>query len=204
MTTQSVSAVILAAGLSSRMGDGLKPLLPLGDTTILGHCISLFQSVGIEDVLVVVGHQHEDLVPLVVSQHATPVYNPEYRRGMFSSVVAGLSSLDAAATAAFVLPVDIPLVRPQTIEILLGMHQRHRNRIIRPVYRGRRGHPPLIPNCFVESIVRWSGPKGLRGALDQFREETIQADVMDAYICSDIDTPRDYRLLRSKWPGTVD
>lgn len=198
MTVDRISAIVLAAGLSSRMGD-FKPLLPLDDTTILGHCISLFQDVGIKDVYVVVGHRHTDLIPLVEKRRATPVFNPDYRKDMFSSVVSGLSSLDPDTEASFLLPVDIPLVRPSTIGHLLKAYARNKGKIIRPVYKGRQGHPPIIPSRLSASIIKWSGSEGLRGALAQFKADTIRVEVSDENIAFDVDTPEDYeRLLLSQ------
>lgn len=193
-----ISTIVLAAGLSSRMGD-LKPLLPLGDATILEHVIQLFQGAAIEDVRVVVGHRHREIASVVERQKATPVFNPSYRKDMFSSVVAGFASLKPETEAAFILPVDIPLVRPTTIHHLIRVYSRNKGKIIRPTHRGRRGHPPLVPFSLSESIMKWSGSGGLRGALKPFEKEAMQVEVPDKYIHFDVDTPEDYAQLLLEW-----
>jgi len=191
-----VSAIILAAGFSTRMGGRFKPLLPLGNTTILGRCIGLFHRGSLENVVVVTGHRAEDVQVAAKEQGARPVFNPDYEKGMFSSVVAGLKAIDADVEAVFLLPVDIPLVQTETIECLLSAYQRHRGKIIRPVYQGRQGHPPIIPLAIGTSIADWSGPDGLRGALAQFENETVGVEVEDPHILFDVDTPTDYERLQ--------
>jgi len=193
-----ISAIILAAGLSSRMGRP-KPLLPLGDgTTILERNISLFQDRGIVGVWVVIGHRREAVEPIAESCGASCVFNPDYRGDMFSSVVVGLTSLGPGVDGVFIQPVDIPLVRPSTIRRLLETHGRNSGGIIYPVHRGRRGHPPLIPGEWVKPIVAWRGPGGLRGALTSLDAEAVHVDVPDEGILLDVDTPEDYEALMER------
>ena len=193
-----ISAIILAAGLSSRMGR-LKPLLPLGKMTILEHVILLFQDAGVEDVRVVTGHRHADIGPVTEARGATPVFNPDYEKDMFSSVVAGCASLAPDTEAVFILPVDIPLVQPSSVTGLLKAYTRNRGKIIRPVYESRQGHPPIIPACLFGSIANWVGPEGLRGALAQFASDTVRVEVPDENVVFDVDTPEDYEELQLKF-----
>ncbi len=191
-----ISAIILAAGLSSRMGR-LKPLLPLGHTTILERVIALFQDIGIEDVRIVTGHRHEAVRDAAEKCNTGWVHNPDYREDMFSSVVTGIEALEAGTDATFILPVDIPLVRPSTVRSLLGAYNRRDGRVVYPVYEGKRGHPPLIPHGVLERITSWRGDGGLRAALSHAAPGAIHVDVADEYILFDVDTPGDYeRLVR--------
>lgn len=177
----------------------LKPLLPLGDTTILGRNISLFQEAGIEDVRVVVGHRNAELIPVVEKHGAESVFNPGYRKDMYSSVVAGFASLGPDIAAAFILPADIPLVRHSTVCHLLEIHKCNRGKIVRPVYDNRMGHPPILPSYLSDAIVKWSGTGGLREILSQFVADTIRVEVRDECIHFDVDTPEDYEKLLQKW-----
>ncbi len=176
-----------------------KPLLPLGETSLLAHVIQLFQDAGIENVRVIIGHRHTALMPAIERHGATPVFNPDYRKDMFTSVVAGFASLEPEAEAAFILPVDIPLVRLATIRRLIETYDSNRGKIVYPVYKGRRGHPPLIPFALSESIMKWSGQEGLRGALKPFEARAMQVEIPDEYIHFDVDTPEDYARLVLEW-----
>ncbi|MCP4753587.1 MAG: NTP transferase domain-containing protein [Proteobacteria bacterium] len=188
------SAVVPAAGLSSRM-KRFKPLLPLGDTTIVGRVIRLFLEAGIDDVRVVVGHRRDELRPVVQALGATVLVNPDYRNGMFSSVAAGVASLGPETTAFFVLPVDIPLVRSRTITRLAEAGLRQPDKIVRPCFDGKSGHPPLIPGRYIDEIADWSGDGGLKAVLEKHGSERIDVEVPDENILLDMDTPRDYEQL---------
>src|SRR5208283_3811365 len=99
---EKISAIILAAGYSRRMG-ALKPILKLGGKTILERTISLFQDFGIEDVIVVVGHRAKEIVSHVENCRAQVITNEQFERGMFSSVQAGVNALRPESEAFFVL-----------------------------------------------------------------------------------------------------
>ncbi|HET6461772.1 MAG TPA: NTP transferase domain-containing protein [Syntrophales bacterium] len=194
MTPQEVTAIILAAGSSLRTKD-FKPLLLIGGMTILERTVRLFQQNGIRDTKVVVGHRWKDLVPVLQYCGATWVVNEDYQQGMFSSVVAGISRLEVGREAFFLLPVDIPLVRSQTIRDLLKAYPKAGRHILYPTFQGTRGHPPLIAKTFTEKVSLWNGDGGLRSFLRQHETESLEVEVVDEYILQDIDTMADYEEL---------
>ncbi|AEB08792.1 nucleotidyltransferase family protein [Desulfobacca acetoxidans] len=105
-----IAALILAGGYSSRLG-GFKPLLPLGQSTFLGEAIPRFHTSGVEDIRVVTGHWSTELEPILNKLGVKIVFNPNHDAGMFTSVRAGVRSLEDWITAFFLLTVDIPLVK---------------------------------------------------------------------------------------------
>ncbi|MBU2549750.1 MAG: nucleotidyltransferase family protein, partial [Proteobacteria bacterium] len=143
MTGPKFVGIVLAAGFSSRMGD-LKPLMPLGRTTIVAHVVSTFHEAGVADPRVVVGHRRDEVREHLKPAGVTVIENPDYRRGMFSSVQAGVGALPEDTGAFFILPVDVPLVRPWTIRSLGRAMAADPVPVVYPVFNGRRGHPPLI------------------------------------------------------------
>jgi putative nucleotidyltransferase with HDIG domain len=188
------TAIILAAGHSSRMGE-FKPLLPLAEMTVLEKTVRLFQRAGIQDIRVVVGYRATDLAPLLEQWKIRWVVNACYKRGMFSSILAGVNTLEMDREAFFLLPVDIPLVRPQTILDLLAAYQKDKENILYPVFGDRRGHPPLIAASYAKEIKEWSGEGGLRCFLEQYERYALDVEVADEYILLDMDTPADYQRL---------
>jgi putative nucleotidyltransferase with HDIG domain len=193
-----VSALILAAGYSKRMGV-LKPTLKIGDKTLLERVVRLFRDVGIEDVIVVVGHAADQTIPIAQSCKARVVMNGQFELGMFSSIQAGVNALSPACDAFFVLPVDIPLVRPQTILDLLEHYHRNGSKIILPVFLGKKGHPPLVSACYRNEILAYSGDGGLRAVLANHEAEASQVHVADEMILLDLDTPADYEALLERF-----
>jgi CTP:molybdopterin cytidylyltransferase MocA len=190
-----VAAVILAAGYSSRMG-AFKPLLPFGDTTVLERAVALFRGAGIEDIRVVIGHCATELLPLLQFLQVRSLLNERYHEGMFSSVVTAAGSLDAETEAFLLLPVDIPLVQPDTIELLLHQYQQSTKGILYPTFRGTRGHPPLISASYRENILSWDGSGGLNGLLMNHESDSATVECGDEGILLDMDTPEDYQRLR--------
>ncbi len=196
--TERISAIILAAGYSSRMGT-LKATLKLGDRTVLEHAIGLFRDLGIQDVIVVTGHGAAQIVPIVNRCGTRDVFNEHFERGMFSSVQSGVEAVNKSSHAFFVLPVDIPLVRPQTIMDLLEAYQIGDGKIVFPVFLGKRGHPPLVDACYRDEILAHSGEGGLRAFFRSHEDESIHIEVADEMILSDLDTPADYELLAARF-----
>ena len=211
-----LSALVLADGLSSRMGR-LKPLLPLdpqGAQTPLGLCVGLFRAAGIDEVVVVTGHRDDEVGSAARAAGARVVHNPDYARGMYGSVRAGVAGLDAATDGFFLLPVDIPLVRTGTVRLLARAFAGKPASVLLPVFAGRRGHPPLLGRELIGRIQDSAEPAGgLRTLLDQVEaeqpERVREVQVADRFILRDMDTPADHaacveRLTRRDWPSLAE
>jgi molybdenum cofactor cytidylyltransferase len=196
------AAVILAGGLSTRMKQ-FKPLLPLGDGNVTDHVINIFLKAGV-DVYLVAGYRHDDIVAGIKKRDITVVHNPDYEQGMFSSVQAGVRRLPPVYRAFFILPVDIPLVRPETVRELMRTAGRNPGKIIYPVYRGKRGHPPLIPMELAGDILGWEKGGGLKAVLRPQEKLALEVPVNDSFILRDIDTPEDYAALLKSFAENKD
>lgn len=194
MKPPSAAALVLSAGFSERMRD-FKPLMKLGETTVLERVIGLFQAAGLSRIHVVVGHRAAEVIPLIERRGARSVVNTRYTEDMFSSVATGASSLDEETEAFFVLPVDIPLVRPASIRELLHAFPTGTNAICHPTFGGRRGHPPLIGRDHIDCLLTWRGTGGLAALLTRLEGHAVDVAVVDEFIHQDMDRPEDYRRL---------
>ena len=198
MKPHDITAIVLSAGYSSRMG-AFKPLLRLGRQTVLDRIIGLFRSAGVEDVRVVVGHRCEDLKPCVDKWDVGWIFNENYRDGMIASVKAGVAGIGADREAFFLLPVDIPLVRTHTLLQLIEAYRSLGSGIVYPTFRGKRGHPPLISARYAKEIVRWTGSGGLRSFLKEKEIDAVNVAVEDEHILLDMDTQADYEIILQRW-----
>ena len=187
---KKISAIILSAGFSTRMVR-FKPLLPLGDKTVLERVISTFRKAGVGDVRVVVGHRMEELIPTVERTNANVVINPNYSLGMFSSIQAGVNSVPMDSEAFFVHPVDIPMICPSTITKIIDRHDDHEGLIIYPCYNGKRGHPPLIPSKFSKAIMRAETSGKLNDVLASFTKDSMDLEVGDSNILLNMNHSKD-------------
>lgn len=194
------AALIIAAGYSSRMGE-FKPLLPFGDITALGHCVQLFRKVDVTDILVVTGYNNDLVEQEAQKLSVGTVFNPDFADGMFSSICTGIETLHNI-DGFFLLPVDIPLIRPVTIETLKDNFTG--DDVLIPTFKGEFGHPPLIPGYLKNDILSYDGGGGLQKFLSSYPSTTTP--VWDKAILQNMDTKDDYSLLlklkRAKNYGT--
>ena len=105
---EAVYAIVLAAGRSTRMGDKPKLLLPFGGSTVLGCVLDSVSAAPVDGTFVVLGAWREKIELLVRAYTVTIVVNPDYDRGMLSSVQAGFRALPPGDGAVFVVPGDHP------------------------------------------------------------------------------------------------
>ena len=190
----NVTAIIPAAGYANRMGR-IKPLLPLGKGTVIGHIVGSFQAAGVTDVVVVLGHRYNEIIPELKKNNVTWVVNEQYAQGMMSSFKKGMETLGEGTRAFFIIPADIPLVRPATLKDLVRAHSTHPMQIIYPVFEGQRGHPPLIPAGFRKKILDFNGSGGLRRCLKAWDRDALEVPTADQGILMDMDTPDDYETI---------
>lgn len=191
-----LAAIIPAAGLSSRMGK-FKPLLPLGGGTVLSRCVDLFRANGVERIFVVTGNRAKEVGVVAERAGAVAVHNADFEQGMFSSVLAGVLSLPDDVTGFFLLPVDIPLVRRETVGRLIEAFEQTKPPLLYPRFRGERGHPPLISRELVPDILNHDGSGGLRTVLELHDANALDLDVADGGTVRDLDHPADYERALS-------
>ena len=188
-----ITALILAAGLSKRMGQP-KMLLPWGDITVLGKVISTFKSAGVGEILVVTGGAR-DKVEGLVGDSARTVFNSEHAQGgMLSSVQAGLR--EASGQAILIALGDQPQVRERSVKLVLEAYYLGGKSIIIPSFQMRRGHPWLVGKYHREEILGMSADETLRDFLERHVDEIQYVEVRDPGVLQDLDTPEDYLKSR--------
>lgn len=198
-----LKALVLAAGLSSRMG-ALKALLPLGPHTVLEQCLDVLRTAGVAAPIVVTGHRAEEVAALASRAGALPIHNPEFASGMFSSIRTGAAHLAGPCDGFFLLPVDLPLIKAATLLRLIRTLVETPARILHPVFAGRRGHPPLLSGELLPAILaHHDHPGGLRSLLARVEAETPdqvrEVQVADGGIHLDLDTPEEYQAAQLRF-----
>ncbi|MCL2126596.1 MAG: NTP transferase domain-containing protein [Oscillospiraceae bacterium] len=189
------SMIILAAGLSERMGV-FKPMLPVGSQSAAVRCIRTAQAAGVHDIIVVTGNNRDELVEHLRNEapEARTVHNNDYNDGMFSSTCVGAAALSDNIDGFFVLPSDCCAISADTLKTL----EKHftisgAQAVTRPKFDGRRGHPPLIPIQHREGLLAYSGDGGLKGFLSPLPTVEVELDNRESLL--DMDTPADYAEL---------
>ena len=186
------AGIILAAGESSRMGRD-KALLEYRGTTFLGHLISVLQP-RVDPLIVVLGH-HAEAIRESMAAGPHVVMNPDYQRGMLSSLQAGIRALPAEAEAALFTLVDHPAVAESTVDRLLAALCDCGKPLVIPCYGDRRGHPVIAARSVLDEMVVLPADASPKDVIHAHRLDTTFIDVDDPGILRDIDLPSDYEKL---------
>jgi len=193
-----ISAIILAAGESKRMGQP-KMLLKWGKTTVLEHVISVFANAGVENIVVVTGAARED-VEAAISQlkndhPVRSVFNEGFLTGeMLSSIQCGLRELrDGVSRAALIALGDQPQVRVGSVRRVREMFKETGNPLVVPSYHMRRGHPWLAEESLWDEILAMRAPQTPRDFLNSHADQINYVEVDDEGILADLDTPEQYQ-----------
>lgn len=196
---KNYSAIILAAGYSSRMGS-FKPLIKIDAKTPLQRCIELFRNCGINDITVVTGHLNESIEKELNNiknelKDIKIVFNNKYSEGMYSSIKVGVASLPKEVDAFFILPVDIPSVRESTIKKMMLGYEKIKGGIMFPTFAKETGHPTLVTYSLAQEILNSNPKGGLRELFNSHKKQWYYEIVTDRGIILDMDTKEDLKVL---------
>lgn len=183
-----IQAIILAGGFSSRAKSN-KMRFPIDDKPLLQHTIESIKPL-VNKVILVTGHYDQDIRSFIQEDEKLQiVYNKDYEKGMFSSVLCGVQFVD---DDFFILPGDIPFLRASTYEALLKGTKPVRY----PTYKGQEGHPLYISKTLKEELLKEPLESNLRTFRDRQSKETIEVD--DKNILKDVDTFEEYIDLKKE------
>ncbi len=191
-----LAAIVLAAGLSQRMGQP-KMVLSWGKKTVIGQVVDTLGEGGIEKIAVVTGGTQHEVQQALKDRDVSFVYNPDYGNGeMLKSLPVGIQSLEISVDAVLMVLGDQPQREPGTVRLICDHYLQKKGELIIPSYQMRRGHPWLIGRPFWEELLALHSPATLRDFLDRFEKEISYLVVDTPTILKDLDTPGDYQRDR--------
>lgn len=193
MTEKKTGAILLAAGKSDFMKE-LKPMLKLGQTTMIQRELDMLRQAGVTPIVVVTGYQADALERHIAHRGAVCVRNKRYETSqMFDSVCLGLRRLGKKTDQVFLVPADVPMISAATIRRM----KESEAEIVVPVYEGKQGHPVLLSREIIPSILAYHGKHGLKGALERHRDQIEWMELEDPAVLMNTNTEADYEdLLR--------
>lgn len=197
-SSPNVTALVLAAGLSRRMGRS-KLLLPWAGATVLDQMLTQIKASSADAVCVVTGGYRERIEP-IVAQHGLPhVYNPDFASGdMISSIQVGWRTL-AHSDGIMVTLADMPLLTAAIFDKLISTFRQQPDRIIIPTHHGEKGHPVILPAALMPELLALEPPTPPRTVIARHAERVCEVQIGSAAILADIDTPEAYAMVRSQW-----
>ena len=195
---ENISAVLLAAGLSRRMG-AFKPLLPFGGVSVAEACVAALRAGGAGEVVVVVGHRGAEVrAALAHLEGLRFAVNEVAGSELGVSVARGVEVVSKEAGGVLVAPVDQPAVPPSEIERLIEARRRTGARLVLPEWEGRGGHPLLVDLALRGELLSLVPGKGLRALFDAHRAEVLRVPAGSPYVARDMDTWEDYAALHTE------
>jgi molybdenum cofactor cytidylyltransferase len=197
MHAADVTAIILAAGASSRMGR-CKAALELNGRTALRRILDACAAGGVTRALIVTGAQEDEVrrAALGAALARDFVANPRWESGRSSSLQAGLAALPADAAAFLLWPVDVPLPSPGIVAALLAARRDHPGyEAWIPSHERRRGHPALFARSTIARFLALRDDASARAVVRALEAHHVETD--DASVLWDMNTPEDYERLRA-------
>lgn len=185
------AALIVAAGMSSRMGE-FKPMLNIGSISVAQRVIATLHQAGVSKIVMITGYNAVTLERHLAGNGIIFLRNEAYQTTqMFDSAKIGLAYLQHKCDRILFTPVDVPLFTAGTVRALLDSGAS----LACPVCGGQQGHPILIASSLLPEILNDSGEQGLKGAMDRCSAPLIRVEVNDPGIIHDADTPEDFSQL---------
>lgn len=193
-----LSAVVLAAGESARMGSP-KALLPAPDgRPFVARIVSTLALAGLDDIVVVTGTDHRGVAAATSTLARPPrlVRNPDPARGQLSSLLAGMDAAVTETTEGLLVTlVDVPMVGAATVARVIAEWRRTRAPIARPAVGDRHGHPVIFDRRVFDELRRAPVAEGAKAVVRAHAAAVLNVPVSDTGCLVDVDTPEDYRRL---------
>jgi molybdenum cofactor cytidylyltransferase len=185
-----VAAVVLAAGMSTRMGSN-KLLAQIDGESMVRRVIISIEASAARPIVVVTGHDHELIGAALADTGAEIVHNPAYRDGLSTSLRKGIGAV-ASCDGAIILLADMPAISSLVIDRMIAAYElKKRGVICVATYQGRRGNPVLFDRAFFPELQTTSGDIGAREIVQKHRPLVCEVDMDDDGPLTDLDTPED-------------
>lgn len=192
-----VAALVLAAGRSTRMGGPNKLLAEIGGRALVRIAVDEALASRASPVVVVTGHQREQVEAALRGATVKTVHNPDYAEGLSTSLRAGLAALPADVDGAVVLLADMPQVDVTLIDRLIAAFDPEKGALaVVPTIEGKRGNPVLWSRRFFPELMAVEGDVGARHLIGRYSEAVVEVPVTGSAALADVDTPEALKLAK--------
>lgn len=197
--TNRVTAIVLAAGQSHRMGNKNKLLLKIDDCPMIGHVAKTLNESCLDEIIVVTGFEAEQIRNVLNSYDFRFVDNPGYEQGLSTSLIAGLRCVDEMTDAVVICLGDMPMVTSTGIKQLINeFNPEAGHEICVPTYEGKRGNPILWSRRFINEMLQLEGDVGAKHLLFSYDDVVHEVSMQDSGVLIDFDTEETISNYRDK------
>jgi molybdenum cofactor cytidylyltransferase len=194
-----LSAIVLAAGSSERMGDQNKLLLPYKNKTVIEHVVGSIYEAGLEEIIVVVGHESEKIKEVLKNLPVHFVYNQDYTEGMTTSIQKGI--LHANGNGYMICLADMVLIRAEEYALLKNSFEKqvaeNPKCICLPRFKNEKGNPVIFSTFYRDDILQHKEREGCKEIVKSNKENIFWVDMDTQHILQDMDYPEDYNKISS-------
>ena len=189
-----VSAILLAAGQSKRMGGENKLTKKIRDISLIKHSVKNILASSVDELIIVLGYQKEIIEKLIDKNNKIKfVFNKDFENGMASSIKTGLNNLSEKTEAFFICLGDMPMVNHDIYNQLIK--SKDNKKIIIPTYKGQQGNPVLFNKSMKEKIMSITGDVGAKKILELNKDKILNVEINDQSIAKDFNTQNDFNSL---------
>lgn len=199
MKEASIGAIILAAGMSKRMGKA-KLLLSLNGKSVIHHTIANITKHSFSSIILITGQSATDIHKLMYRfPEIETIFNPDYAHGMSTSLKCGIGHMDGEVDAVIIFLADQPLVSTIVVQTMIDTYLSENKNgifIVRPKYQGVLGHPILIDKSIFHEFYTITGDIGGKHILKKYQDQVKTVHFENRYWGKDIDTPEDFAEIK--------
>jgi len=205
MARKKISAIVLAAGESRRMGEINKLQLPVEGMPLLRRSVQTLLAAELGELVVVLGHESANTKALLEGLPVGTVYNSDYQSGQMTSVHCGLGALSQTCEGVMVALGDQPALTVSDINYLVdAFFTRDGGEVVIPEYQGKRGNPIIISSRCQQEIVSGKYNLGCRRFIENNPELVRTVAMSESSVVIDLDTPMDYRKFCDSGPHQLE
>lgn len=191
-----ITAIVLAAGESKRMGAENKLLLPFGKKTLIEQTVDNILGSKAHEVIVVLGHQTKRVKDVLQDRKVKFVENPNYQKGMSTSIQTGLQAVSSEMNGIMVCLSDLPQIDSQEFDMMIDVFDEGRNQneklIVVPTYENKRGNPVIFSSYYHSQILEYKELNGCKGVINQNPDQVVKVKMNTSHVLQDIDTREEY------------
>ena len=194
-----ISATILAAGSSNRMGDLNKLLLLINERPIINLVCTTALETNLNPIVVVTGYQLIKVEKAIPNKSVRLIHNKNWKKGMMSSICVGISVLDESVNGNMIILGDMPFITKDTLDVLIKKFIKYRGQnIIFPLYKSKQANPVIFPKKLFPEILLSRGDIGCKKIIEKYKQNTTGVTIDSDEVILDCDTRDDYLLAQMK------
>jgi molybdenum cofactor cytidylyltransferase len=192
-----LSAIVLAAGMSTRMGQN-KLLLLFKGKPLIAHAVDILLASEIDEIIVVLGNEADKVQEKLRGRQVRLIENPDFREGLSTSVRAGVTAVSRQADGIMVYLADQPLLEPADVNRILRafVHAKNAGKsIVVPFFDRQRGNPVLLDSSYREAILGVVGDIGCKGVIKRYPDQVFVLQMESDHVIRDMDTIEEYEVV---------